>query len=272
MNIEEIANTVKAAKDAGVPVDKFLDNSFDKPTSELGEGLANLFWLVFSPIHAARASLEPRIHHFRKNLEEKLSKIPSENLVEPPLNIVGPALESAKYYIDDENISEMFAKLISSSMDSRNQNKAHPAFVEIIKQLSPFDASNLKFLVENQNEFGIINIDLYTRHPVSNASGSTTIGLNILPFPGLDFTSQRDYLSSQDNLERLKIIEITFDRHYLEENKYAIFENHPFCQFIRDTASTSEMSDGSEIVGIRDRRGIWGFTSLGRNFATCCLG
>ncbi|MUG44937.1 DUF4393 domain-containing protein [Paenibacillus woosongensis] len=272
MSLEDIVNVTKAAKDAGVPVDKLAYNALEKPTTELGEGLGNLFWLVFSPIHAARASLEPRIKQFRQNLENKLSTIPPENLVESPLNIAGPALEAAKYYIEHESIREMFAKLIASSMDNRIQNRAHPSFIEIIKQLSPFDAENLQFLFDNQGKFGIINIDVDTKHPATKRRGSTTVAFNTLPFPKLDATNQSSYLASIENLERLKIIEITYERYYLEDLKYKIFETHQFCQAVRDMIGSAVMSDGSEIISIQDKKGIWEFTSFGKNFTRCCLG
>lgn len=271
MNIEDIANTVKTAKELGVPVEDLSKNALDKPTKELGDGIADIFWLIFAPFKAARASLEPRINQYKKNLEERLSKIPPENLIEPPLNIVGPALEAAKYYIEDESISEMFTKLISSSMDCRTQDRTHPSFVEIIKQLSTFDAQNLKFLFENIEQFGIININLISKHPVSKVRGNTTAANNILPFPDLDFPNQGLYLTSIDNLERLKIIYISYDNFHLEESKYKIFESHRFYHFVRTTMSNATLSDGSEIVAIEDQRGIWGFTSFGRNFAKCCL-
>ena len=73
-------------------------------------------------------------------IQNKTQEIPEEFLQEPKLNIVGPALEASKYYIDSEILREMFANLISSSVDSRKSSKTHPSFVEIIKQLSSLDA------------------------------------------------------------------------------------------------------------------------------------
>ncbi|MBT2721454.1 DUF4393 domain-containing protein [Bacillus sp. ISL-46] len=61
-------------------------------------------------------------------------------MIEPPLSIVGPALEASKFYIEEEELRSMFAKVVAASMDNRQASYVHPAFIEIIKQLSPVDA------------------------------------------------------------------------------------------------------------------------------------
>lgn len=40
----------------------------------------------------------------------------------------------------------MFAKLIAADMDSRKERLVHPAFVDIVQQMSPNDAQLLKIL------------------------------------------------------------------------------------------------------------------------------
>lgn len=98
---------------------------------------------------------------FKKSLAEKVDKIPAENRVESSESIVGPALQAAKYRIDTEELREMFSSLISASLDSQKFSSVHPAFVEIIKNLSPQDAEAVKHLsyLRDSHIVPIISID-----------------------------------------------------------------------------------------------------------------
>lgn len=62
--------------------------------------------------------------------------------------VVGPILESLKYTYDKEEIKNMFLNLLAASMNIDTQNKAHPSYVEIIKQLTPLDAKIFKKIHE----------------------------------------------------------------------------------------------------------------------------
>ena len=66
------------------------------------------------------------------------------------MSILGPALEASKFYIEEEDIREIFASLLAASFDSSKSSLLHHSFVEIIKQLSPLDARNLKFIAQKQ--------------------------------------------------------------------------------------------------------------------------
>ncbi|WP_338986952.1 DUF4393 domain-containing protein [Fusobacterium polymorphum] len=85
---------------------------------------------------------------FIPSVAEKISKIPDENLQEAKMSILGPTLEASKFYIEEEEIREMFSNLIAASMDSTYNGIVQHSFVEIIKQLSSYDA---KFLSAIQN-------------------------------------------------------------------------------------------------------------------------
>ena len=89
---------------------------------------------------------------FKANIESKVKKIPDNNLQEPELSIIGPAIESSKFYISERVIRDLFSNLIASAMDNRKTNDVHHSFVELIKQMSPKDAILFKFLC-NQKLF-----------------------------------------------------------------------------------------------------------------------
>ncbi|WP_267814141.1 Abi-alpha family protein [Staphylococcus aureus] len=57
-----------------------------------------------------------------------MSSVPENNLQEPQFSLLGPALEASKFYISEKTLSNMFAKLIASSMDDRKK-LINPPFI-----------------------------------------------------------------------------------------------------------------------------------------------
>jgi len=80
---------------------------------------------------------------FEKDLESRLAGVPEENLRTPPLNVAVPAMMGLSYSLDEEAIREMYLNLIARASDDRAPDAAHPAFAEIIKQLSAPEAVDL---------------------------------------------------------------------------------------------------------------------------------
>lgn len=78
--------------------------------------------------------------------DDGLSSIPEEKIVEPDLMIAGPTLEALKYTYDKDELRNMYLNLLTSSMNKDIEEKAHPSYVEIIRQLTPLDAKVFKRL------------------------------------------------------------------------------------------------------------------------------
>jgi len=122
-----------------------VQNIVNPSSKTLGERLSAIFDLLFTPVEIAQIYKNHKIEMFKNKLCEEISAIPDSKRVIPPMNIVGPAIEVAKFYIDDEELRNMFVKLVASSMNSDKTAMTHPAFIEIIKQLSPLDAINITY-------------------------------------------------------------------------------------------------------------------------------
>lgn len=120
---------------------------FGPVAAAAGETLQDAWELVFGGfgnyVEKKRMVRRKALEDFKTTLEQKVNDIPGDQLREPPLSVVGPALEASKYYFEEEEIRAMFASLISASMDARVSSLVHPSFPAIIQQLSPLDAQNL---------------------------------------------------------------------------------------------------------------------------------
>lgn len=99
-----------------------------------------------------------KVQAFKDKIENKIEDIPPEKLIEPPLDVIAKSLDGLRYIPEKEELKEMFANLMVNSCNSDCSKKAHPRFVEIIKQLSTDDAIILKSLASNT---------LNTSHPIA---------------------------------------------------------------------------------------------------------
>lgn len=83
-------------------------------------------------------------------MEEKLKNIPEEKIVDPEPYVAVPAIQQLSYSFDSEELRELYANLLVSSMNIDKKDNVHPAFVDIIKQLTPCEAKLLSCIYNNQ--------------------------------------------------------------------------------------------------------------------------
>lgn len=203
-----------------------------------------------------RAKNEIDVENLRNSTLQQVATIPPENVQEPSLKIIGPALEASKYYIEEEELRSMFAKILASSFDDRKNSIIHPSFVEIIKQLDVTDARILQVLKTHNYATGspipcmkaVINSD----------NGSKTI-FPIIYF--IDRSEEIDELApSLTNLERLGLLKIEDDRYAADDSRYDFIRNHYYVQHVIQTHP--------EISLVKM---CFSITPLGKNFLEVCL-
>lgn len=115
----------------------------------IGLSVADATHMAFSMFQEYYPQLrEELLSDLRKMLEEKLKNIPSENIVPPSPRIAVPTLQNASI-TEDIEIRELYAQLLANSMNETMKDGIHPAFVEIIKQLSPDEAKILRYMSSN---------------------------------------------------------------------------------------------------------------------------
>ncbi|MDR6943027.1 DUF4393 domain-containing protein [Mucilaginibacter pocheonensis] len=93
---------------------------------------------------------------------QKLENVPQENIITPPLQIAGPTIEALRYTGEDNEIRELYANLLATSMNKETLHKAHPGYVEILKNISTDEAILLKNFVTTKI---YPCIDLHSQYP-----------------------------------------------------------------------------------------------------------
>lgn len=227
------------------------------------ETLDNLWYLTFRKFNnfvaERRAQDAHNLELYKASIADKVSKIPEENLKEPSMSIVGPALEASKYYIDKEILREMFAKVVSASMDKEKSDSIHHSFVEIIKQLSPEDAQNLYIFKKNPNR-GIVNFISESL----DKSEYNIIQSNVFIGDLNDIVTGTENATSVTNLERLGLVSISYDENYTDKRHYA-----PYNESTYFATMTEVHKSTNRIFSIKE--GTIRLSPLGKSFIKVCI-
>ena len=144
---DEFTNQVIAELARQIPAKEIygdLASPAAKGLGSLSADLVKVIHLALAPIQYA-AAVQDR---FRAFLETSVRRVPIEQRVAPAPQILGPIIEAIRYEPEGTPIDEMFSQLLTSSMHANKVAKAHPAFPNIIRQLSSDEARIIHMLAE----------------------------------------------------------------------------------------------------------------------------
>jgi hypothetical protein len=77
---------------------------------------------------------------------ERRFKGRAKQVVMPKLTIAGPAIEAMRFCGQESDLRQLYLNLLATSMDATTAEKAHPGFVEVIRQLTPDEAKIMRQL------------------------------------------------------------------------------------------------------------------------------
>jgi hypothetical protein len=259
---KDIAEAVKGIVEA-VPI---YQDAIQPAAKEIGTALQT----ITKTIHIALAPISVLVWGYEQirdfiscKLVKKLENVPKENIITPKVNIAGPTLEALRFCGNEDDIKEMYANLLASSMNIKTANGAHPAFIEIIKQLTPDEAKLMKYFSQDI-VFPMINISW--KQVEEKSIGSTTI-LNHYSLFGYEANCEYPSLTPQylDNLERLGLIEMPQDLYYTAQGIYDKIENHT------DVVRIKEGIERDKSKKIEIERAILRLTYFGKKFCNICI-
>lgn len=198
--IEAVTGLVKAIpvyQDTLQPAAKQIGQSLETVTKTVNIALAPIKVLVWG---------YEKIEEFIiTRVSEKLKNIPEENITTPPPQVAGPAIEALRYVGHEENLRELYANLLATAMNKETIHKAHPGFVEILRNLTSDEAILLK-VFSPRRSYPLIDIKATT---LEGARGYSVIYTNYSHFHKILELARPDLAPTYiDNLCRLGILEI----------------------------------------------------------------
>ncbi|MGX5433385.1 DUF4393 domain-containing protein [Bacillus toyonensis] len=226
------------------------------------ETLDSLWYLAFGKLN--HFVEKKKVHHqhsleeYKNSIAKKIISIDDNNLQEPPMSVVGPALEASKYYIEEENLREMFANIIAASMDKSKSSDVHHAFVEIIKQLSPEDARNMMLFKENESYPVVRFVRSLIKH-----DGHIILNSNVFHGYESDIIIGNENATSITNLSRLGLISISYDNSLNTKERYDIYRDSTYFKNLQ--------SLNNDEIQYNYREGYILLSPLGKSFISVCL-
>lgn len=245
--------------------------------NQIGTLFGDLLAMATSKIHFSAEKMRLQQAHdleeFKKSLSDKLNAKPEECLVEPRMQVVGPAVENAKFCMDEPKIREMFQNLLANAADERYQSKVHPSFSAIIAQMSPLDAENLS-LFRKKEVYPI------ARYKINLSGGGEYVSFTHC-FLANSKMKTADELELQaaslSSLERQGLIEIIYGQLLLDKTVYEPFENTEIMQRSRITLSiyqameNENTPDDMRHTSVTQQNGIVKLTPFGKEFTQVCF-
>lgn len=208
-------------------------------------------------------------------VSEKVCGIPEEKLVEPDPYIAVPALQAISYSMGSDELRNMYANLLASSINVDEKDKVHPTYVEIIKQMSPLDARALEFIqLGGRSAVALCSIKWQEKSmPIWNdfeyirdEHKGVYLYHNLVQAQE-EGASDHDITLSFENLDRLRLIRIWDDK-VLDRERYRAFESSAAVQYFLASYESREDSSENEIAL---SPGAAEITTLGRAFSQVCL-
>ena len=235
---------------------------------EIGKALqtvAKTVHIALAPVSALVWGCEQVKDFVSTKVSERLRNVPPEQIISPKPNVAGPALESLRYTGYENALSDMYANLLAASMDKATADGAHPAFVEIIRQLTP-DEAKLVALFLHQMPFPLLNVRWEYKVPTEAKQGGRDVLVN---FSLLGEAAGCEYKhlvpAYLDNLCRLGLAEIPPMFVYMSQGIYDPLEKSPVVEAIK-----ADIEKNPELRATIERRGLR-VTELGKQFARVCV-
>lgn len=261
---DEISDKINAAANLAKAIPLYND-ALQPVAKETGKALGTVGRLVnvaLSPIRGIVWGGEQVEIWLQNRVASKLSE-KTEDIITPDLAIAGPVIESLRFSGHKPELSEMFAGLLASAMNSQTCEECHPAFVAMIQSMQPLDA---KILAEISDSMALPTVNF------RRIDRDTKGGVNVIS----DFNERFFSLSvgdtiweddkrvgrALDNLERLSLIRRHGNSKLTHKSKieeYEKLEAHP----LRDKLVEYFEVDGFEIEVSRCYVAL---TKLGRSF------
>lgn len=227
-----------------------------------------------------------QIQQYAEDIVSELKDIPEEFVKEPDFSIAGPALEASTYYVNNDLVREMFAKLVASSVDERKQDQTRSVFVEFVKQMNTTDAKLLNF-IGNKEVYPLADLE----KKLDN--GALPSSSKILPLGISNDESERIlFPSAITNLDRMKLLEVSYET-WLSSYDYEFnFKKTPEYSHLLNLIASDKHAyeltqDSTTLLAISEEQrknlkilstetphikpGTIKLSSLGKDFVSVCL-
>lgn len=259
--VEAVTGLVQA-----IPIYQDLAQPAVKQVGKALETVGKAINVALAPVGALVWGYERCQEFVSTKVADRLKDVPPEDIITPKPNVAGPAIEALRYTGHEEELSDLYANLLASAMDKKTASGAHPAFVEIIKQLTP-DEAKITSLFRGGRAFPLLNLRELHKDDPRRSKGGREFYLHfsiIGEEAGVELVEMMPaYL---DNLCRLGLIEyLPAGTYYTAPNIYDPLERHPYVLAIKQAIEANPSMECDM------QRTGFSITAFGKQFAGVCV-
>jgi len=194
---------------------------------------------------------------FLQEMGAKVAGIPDENLITPPASLAVPALLGLSYTFEEPGLKELYLNLLATASDDRRADQAHPAFAEVIKQLSASETQLLHVILSREDAFPAARVKDVRVPP----SREFVVLMSHL-LPTVDETTNEPIVESQvptwvDNWQRLGLVNANYVEFLVGEHTYDWVQTRP--EYIR-------LAERPDLTELTFDKGMVRATDFGRQF------
>lgn len=232
---------------------------------EVSKGLVSIARMANSGIFLVEDSVHA-ITSVLRMTAENLALLPPEQISFDRPRVALQAINEAKFTINEEEIQRLFSNLISTSLDKKNSVNAHPAYIEVIKQMQSDEARILRFMFNKdkhrKGHAPIIDVVQQDSGDENFGITSTTPEVNLIcEDSGCDHPGSSALYFS--NLKRIGLLTPSPGTSFPKEEHERIFSSE----------KTKEIcSKNPQLNKISYRAGQYSFTGFGHGFVNSCIG
>lgn len=201
---------------------------------------------------------------FGEDMAEKLEAVPEENRVAPKPSLAAPAMQGLAFSLDEPDLKEMYLALLANAADDRVRDTVHPSFVEVIKQLTAFEAELLESILLRPSAKPIISLDWVSGDDEcgrTKGHSRAVFASHIFDFRDAQGTPTHlpHGATYVDNWIRLGLVEVRYGQTLVLEGSYDWADNRP--ELLDARATPQEDGSTAEFT-----KGVMRSTNFGRQF------
>ena len=240
-----------------LPIKEIYNDVAHPALSTIGKTLQGATRVALAPISAMIWGYDKIAGYLDVAIPEYFARknIKKENIKSPDPSIAGPVIEAMRYTSHKPELIEMFTNVLGASMNSESYDE-HPAFVEIIKQLCSDECKMLKQL-QTDDVMPMIKQRLSLQDKGD---------IDIAPyFSDICYLANCEYPQKfpeyLDNLHRLGLVIIEYDRWLVNDQYYIDLLNNP--NYIKVVPAKDQK--------IIEKKSLYKLSDMGKKFCTVCM-
>lgn len=245
-----IADTVKDIRKADVAVRQELVSeakqtpAFKQAANTRAKRIAvkeALFLQLFRPIRGLIGlSAEYFENNFDDDMRVHIGAIPEEHRVAPKPIVAAPAMQGLAFSLNEPDLKDLYLNLLSSASDDRKQDKVHPSFAEIIRQLTGEEAVLLRRPLGSGAHVAIARV-----RGTTPGLGGTTLANHLLPLADAEtgeMSEDAEVPTYVDNWVRLGLVDVEYGTYLVRAGAYDYVVQRPEYQRLEAQHANTNIS------------------------------